>query len=732
MEPSGLNQHSKSIKTLNPRVGEDTVNEDGVNEEKGATVNTYDNFTVTYREEAGKKLCVVAFHTQNKPVNILTFEFMQEFSELLDKPEVINSDYVVFTSAKPGVFMAGADITLIEKITDLADGREKAQAGKEIFSKFRNIRGKTVAWINGVCLGGGCELSLFCDLLVMDLNPKTKIGLPETQLGILPGWGGTVLLPRRIGAKEALGMILKGSTVDAKKAARLRLADAVVAQGARPTVEACQAVEYRKKKNRRNILVQGILSALTPLIVMMARKQIEAQAKTYPALPLVCDVVRKTYFLPEKKAYEIESEAFAKLAISPTSKNLIRIFYLSEEAKKTGAQKVKPIEHLGVLGGGVMGVGIALAAAKSNIMTRVKDLNMDILKNSVISNQKASRKVWHRWVPALQKHLHVQTDEFGFNSMECVVEAVFEDLNLKKKIFADLENSVSDTCILTTNTSSLPLSDIESTLRNKSRFAGLHFFNPVLRMPLVEVIRAAQTSDETIHRLCNLVTRMGKVPLVCKDTSGFVVNRILGFYLNEGIHLLADGVEPERMESAAKKFGMPMGPLRLLDEVGIDVAIHVSRILDEKHGGRYAPRGGLDVMANEKRLGKKSKKGFYIYGDKKKEELDIAWCKSLCANIPDCTDMSVSDEDIIDRLILPMVAEGCRIIHEGIVDSPGWVDVGMIFGTGFPPYRGGLLRYAQDIGVTHVMDRLQQFERSYTHAARFGLGPEKKVLLTGL
>jgi 3-hydroxyacyl-CoA dehydrogenase / enoyl-CoA hydratase / 3-hydroxybutyryl-CoA epimerase len=720
VEPSGLSPSVKNNQTTYAVRGD---------------VNDFQNFTVNSRQEDGKKVTLVEFHTQNRPVNILTFEFMQEFSELLEIPEVLDSDFLVLTSKMPGIFLAGADITMIEKITQLADARDKAQSGKEIFSKFRNVKGKTIAWVNGTCLGGGCEMTLFCDVVVMDKNPKYKIGLPETKLGIIPGFGGTVLLPRKVGVKEGLGMILKGGSLPAKKAARIRLVDAVVSEGARPTVAAFQAAIARQKKKRPNFIVSGIMSALTPLIVMMARRQVEKHVKNYPALGEACHVVRRSYFLPESRAFEIENESFAKLAISQTSKNLIRIFYMSEEAKKLGKlpKGTPPISNLGVIGGGVMGVGIALSSAKSKISTRVKDLKIDILKNSVVSNKKMSKKVWHKWVPDIQKYLHVQTDSYGFKNLDCVVEAVFEDVKLKRKIFADLEDQVSEECILASNTSSLPLADIEKNLKHKERFAGLHFFNPVLRMPLVEIVKASKTSEVTIQKLCALVLKMGKVPLVCTDTSGFVVNRILGFYLNEGVHLLADGVAPDRMEKLARGFGLPMGPLRLLDEIGIDIAIHVSKILDEKHGGRYAPRGGLDLMATADRLGRKSGKGFYIYGGKKKETLDEDWCKKFRSQLSDFGgDVQITDEDIIHRLILPMVAEGCRLIHEGVVDHPDWIDVGMVFGTGFPPYRGGLMRYAKGVGATTIMDRLAQFERTYEHAARFSLGKEREVLLSSL
>ncbi len=712
MELSGFNQSHNSKNQDQTSLGE-----------------PYQNFTVvTGVLPSGGNYCELQFHTHGRSANILTFEFMQELGAFLNTTLAEEAEVLVFRSAKPGIFLAGADISMIESITQEEDAIKKAEAGKAVFGRFKALKAKTIAWLNGTCLGGGYELALFCDVIAMNKNPKYKVGLPETKLGIIPGFGGTVLLPRRIGPKSALELILKGKALTPRAAKRLNMVDVLVDEHVVPGPDVC--AQMIRKHGQKRTAVSGFKLAFTPLVVYMVRKSIEPMRKNYPALSAVCEVVRQTYFLPESKAFEIENRAFAKTAITETSKNLIRVFNLSESSKKIGRVKTSqpPLATLGVIGGGVMGVGIALSAAKSGIFTRCRDLNLDVVQKSLKSAHKSSRKVWSRWAADVQRNLRLQTDPYGFDGLDCVIEAVFEDLDVKHKVFSELESVISKDCILVTNTSSLPLSEVGAKLKHPERFAGLHFFNPVLRMPLVEVIQGKQTDPEIIDRLCQFVVKLGKFPLVCQDTSGFVVNRMLGMYLNEGVQLLADGVAPARMEKLAKNFGLPMGPLRLLDEIGIDIGNHVARILFEQHGDRYAVPAGLDQMIQAGRLGRKTQKGFYTY-DSKKPSLDESYCQSIAKHVArGQAPVSVTDEDIKDRLILPMLAEGCRLVNEKVVSGPEWIDVGMVFGAGFPPYKGGIMAYAKSLGVTYVEDRLHTFSERFSYAERFTFAKEREVL----
>jgi 3-hydroxyacyl-CoA dehydrogenase/enoyl-CoA hydratase/3-hydroxybutyryl-CoA epimerase len=688
---------------------------------------------------SGDGVAWLVFDRPGARVNLLTKAVMARLDELLGEIEAeANTGRirgVVVRSGKPASFIAGADVNEIRDLVSVEEGAAAARAGQRIFRRLELLPVPTVAAVDGVCLGGGTELILACGHRVASDRPETRIGLPEVRLGIIPGFGGTTRLPRLIGLKEALPLILTGQNVTARKAQRLGLIDEAVPSQvlyarAEAIARATIAEPFRARKRRQSVQ-QRLLDRSAPgraVLLSQARKQVLKETRgNYPAPLLALDTLARSITAPLERAFENEAQALGQLIPTAVSKNLIHVFQLMEAAKKSGLPggvAARSVERVAVLGAGVMGGGIAQLLAARELAVRLKDIRTDALTHGLRhARELFDKAVQRRRLTQREAEQHMNRiaptlDYSGLAHIDLVIEAVVERMDVKQDVLRQVEERVRPGCVLASNTSSLSITEMQSALARPSDFCGMHFFNPVHRMPLVEVIRGKHTSDEAIATVFALARRLEKTPIIVNDGPGFLVNRILAPYLNEAAWLLSEGVSIDAIDAALLDFGMPMGPLRLLDEIGLDVARHAGGVMHAAFPERMQPPPSIQALAATDWLGKKSGRGFYLYeGDKETGPNAEVYVKLGAGTEP----KQVAAEDIRARAVLVMVNEAARILAEGIVSGPGAVDLGMITGTGFPPFRGGLLRHADLMGLPMVLTRLESFARDY--GARFEPAP---------
>lgn len=671
----------------------------------------------------------IEFDQKDSKVNLLTAEAIRRLDAVLD--EVRNKQglrALVILSRKCDVFIAGADIKEIECITDAEDGRLKSQAGQKVLNKLEDLSVPTVAVIDGAALGGGCELALACGYRLATFNEKVKIGLPEVNLGFVPGFGGTYRLPRLVGLAEGMKMILSGKPVAGDKALKIGLVDRLLPQeGLTGHAEKFiseihdgkiipdKYARKRKKKGLAALFEESLI--VQYLTFRRSRRSVLKLSKGfYPAPLKAVDVVKKTYYCGREEGLYAESKAFGELAVTEVSKNLVHVFYLSEKYRKLkveGAEGIRPapVGKCGVCGAGVMGGGIAQLLSGNGIWVRLKDISYDALAQGF----KAAAKLYKQAVEK-RKMTEAQAlrgmaritgtlDYSGFAGADMVIEAVVEKMEVKKKVFRELSEAVSDKAVLATNTSALSVTEMARETKDPSKVIGFHFFNPVHRMPLVEVIATSMTSKETVAAALQLARRLGKTPVLVKDACGFLVNRILLGYINEAGRIFEECGRMKAVDNLMTGFGMPMGPFALSDEVGIDVGVKVLRILEEGLGERFKPVDSFEKVFAKGLLGKKSGKGFYIHGRTREPNREVASLPGAGRFPP------FKADDYLKRMVYIMVNEAARCLEEGIVDEAGAVDTGMIFGTGFPPFRGGLLRYADSVGIDPIVRDLERFNR---------------------
>ncbi len=679
------------------------------------------------------------FDLPGEKVNKLSAPVMSELEKALN---VIDGNkgirVLLITSKKKDIFIAGADINEIKDITDEKDARKKVSRGQEIMNKIAKLKIPTVAVISGACLGGGLELSLACKYRVAVVNSKASLGLPEVNLGIIPGFGGTQRLPKLVGLQESAKMILSGKPVDTKKAYKIGLVDdlfreefleeklghfltEIIKEG-----ESNHYLKKRKEAKKKRFLFETLLFGKF-IILHLAHKNLWQKTKGhYPAPFYAMEVLRRTYGMTyAMRGYKIELDAFCELCVGETSKNMIELFFTNEALKKDngveGEIEVKYIRNAAVIGAGIMGGGIAWLFANNNINVRIKDISQkaiaigygQIIK--VFNQLKKIRKLTQAQIDLKTMKVTASLDYSGFKNSEFVVEAIVENMAVKKNILMELEDKVNDDTIIASNTSSLSISEMASVLKKPERFGGMHFFNPVNKMPLVEVIYGEKTSDETIASIVQLAKRMKKTPIVVKDVAGFLVNRTLLPYMNEASYLLQEGADVVRVDHLIEKFGMPMGPFTLADVVGIDVGVKVAYSLQEAYGDRMKVSSILSEMHknHETLLGKKSGKGFYIHGMSNQFNKEIDEILEEIREKHEIHPIYIKDEEIIDRCILTMVNEAAKCLEEGVVKNARYLDMAMIMGTGFPAFRGGVLRYAQNRGIVEVVERLKFFNEKY-------------------
>ncbi|NDV91124.1 fatty acid oxidation complex subunit alpha FadJ [Alteromonas sp. 345S023] len=676
-------------------------------------------FTLTKQDNG---IAILSMDVAGESMNTLKAEFGDEISAMLDDIDADNSiKGVVVTSGKPNSFVAGADITMLAACNTAEDAASIAAGGQAIFDRIEKMSATFVAAIHGPALGGGLELALACHYRVCTDSPITQLGLPEVQLGLLPGSGGTQRLPRLIGVQQAMKMMLTGSPARAKQAKKYGIVDDVVPYSV--LIEVAEKFALKSKPHReapQKGVMNKLLENTGPGRNMMFKKAREATfAKTkgnYPAPGYIIDVIERGMNDGMEAGLKAEAEAFGKLVMTPESFQLRQIFFATTEMKKEhGVVGVKPekMNKVGVLGGGLMGGGIAyVTATKAGVPVRIKDVRADGIANAMkYSYDILNKKVKKRFMAKseMQKQLSLLTgtlDYSGYQDIDIVVEAVFEDLELKQKMVADIEENCKSSTIFASNTSSIPITQIAAKAAHPENVIGLHYFSPVDKMPLAEVIAHQATSEQVISSTVEFAKKQGKTPIVVKDGAGFYVNRILAPYMNEAASLILAGEPIEHIDKSLVKFGFPVGPVKLLDEVGIDVGTKIIPFLVEAFGERFTAPSAFDKVLADDRKGKKNQKGFYTYqGKKPGKEVDESIYELLGLS-PSTTR---SEKEIAERCVMMMLNEAARCLDEGVIRSARDGDIGAIFGIGFPPFLGGPFRYMDTLGISEVVSRLNHY-----------------------
>jgi len=693
---------------------------------------------ITQTIEGG--VAVLTLDLPGETVNKLSTAFGHELDGMLTR---LKDDgavrAVVLISGKKDVFVAGADIDELARVRSQAEAEEMSREGQELMNRIEQFPKPVVAAIHGACLGGGCELALACHWRVATDHPKTVIGLPEVQLGLIPGAGGTQRLPRIVGLRAALDVILAGKSERAPKAFKLGLVDELV----HPSIlrrTAVAAAERLAAEGRRRREPKGGATAALLDRTGVGRQLVYSQAKKtllkktgghYPAPLAALEAVRAGLESGVKAGAAVEHKRFGELAMSPVSRKLVGIFFATTALKKDDglpegvtAEGID-VRRVGVVGAGFMGAGIAgTAVLNADVEVRLKDADLvrvgkGLKSAQAILDERLKRKRLPR--PRHQRLVALLSgsDRYvGFGRADLVVEAVFEDLALKRRILAEVEAATDERAIFATNTSTIPIGDIAAEARRPGRVLGMHFFSPVEKMPLLEIIPTEATEPEAIVTAVRFGRKMGKTVIVVRDRPGFWVNRILTPYLNEAGRLLLEGVPVELIdETMTRRFGFPVGPIALLDEVGLDVGQKASKVMHAAFGERLETSDMVDRLVADGRLGRKAGKGFYRYEDGKKAGVD----ESVYGFLGVAPKKDASPTMVEQRLVYAMLNEAAMAVAEGVVRTPRDGDIGAIFGIGFPPFRGGPLRLIDDLGAARVVEVLQGLEQQY--GARFAPAP---------
>ena len=677
----------------------------------------------TFTWEVNDGIGVVTIDTPGAPVNVISRAVTEDLYEalaVLEREPGVKA--LVFLSGKPDNFIAGADIEEFVRLKSTADAEQMARDGQALLDRVSSYPKPIVAAINGACLGGGLEFALACRYRVATDHPKTQIGLPEIQLGILPAAGGCQRLPRLIGARAALDIILAGKSERAGKAQRLGIVDELVPPAILRDIAVAAARRLSQGSFRRPRR-SGFLGSLLDgnplgrlLVFRLARKQVLAQTRgNYPAPLAALEAVRHGLSHGMREGLKREAQLFGQLALSDVSRKLVQIFFATRELKKdpgiAGAPPAAEVQRLAVVGSGFMGAGIAgTTVVQAGIDVRLKDSDVArVAKGLNAARDLVNERLTRRRITKFEHTRLVAflsgSDQYtGFGGAQLVVEAVFEELGVKQQVLRECEAVLPATAVFASNTSTIPIARIAEAARRPEQVIGMHFFSPVARMPLLEVIPTAATAPQTVSTAVAFGRRLGKTVIVVKDAPGFWVNRILGPYMNEAAHLLLSGVRAEEIDRAMVQFGFPVGPIMLLDEVGIDVAQHAGEVLEAAFGERMTPPPALGALVKDGRLGRKAGKGFYRYANGKKGGVDAA----IYALLGVQPNGAIPAAEIVQRLTYAMLNEAARALAEGVVRSPRDGDIGAIYGFGFPPFRGGPLRYLDDVGADRLFAELQR------------------------
>ncbi len=644
------------------------------------------------REIGNDRVCVLTFDRPDSGANIFDAATMSELSDHVDAIERDNSlRGLIMASAKKSIFIAGADLKTILKQAQTGEMREFIAEGQQVFNRIAALKIPTVAAIHGACAGGGYEVTLACDWRIASDDPATRIGLPETTLGLIPAWGGSTRLPRLIGEEQASEVILNGKLYPAAEALKLGLVDEVVPKE--------KLIGTARRKLEGGKRTPGSFSA--------------SKAKTPPPDPKsararALGVITTGGVNPIDESLRLELEAIVDLGKTESTKNLIRNFFLAEKYKKgSSGKQFDRVAHAAVIGAGVMGSGIAQWLSSRGVTVILRDVNREVLDRGLANIEKVYNDAVKRGLMTEERakqgraRIVASTAPMELRDVEFAIEAASERIDIKKEIFCELSMQAGPKTIVATNTSALPVRELADCTVSPDRVIGLHFFNPVSRMKLVEVVVAGETSDNTKEQGLAFVRQIGKVPIVVRDSPGFLVNRVLFPYLVDAAELFEAGLDAEKIDSALTNWGMPMGPLRLIDEIGLDVTIDIATTLEKSYGPRDHAPSILKKMREAKLLGRKSSTGFYKYEGKAQtpNESLAQWRRA---------GGTWEDVDLANRLMFLMVNEAACCVEENVVELPEDADYGMILGTGFPPHRGGPLRFAEDFGLKNVVEEMNR------------------------
>ena len=664
-----------------------------------------------------------------KSVNTLSTRYFQWFEEQINSLADADLRGMVFISDKPGYFIVGADIEELQAFDDSAQVLDLIRRGHRLVNRFAKLPYPVIAAIDGVCFGGGLELSLACDVRIATTASHTKLGLPEVKLGLFPGLGGTQRLPRLIGVPNALPLILTGKEVPAKKAKKLGLVDDIcdplVLEEA--VLRAVERGKPRRKPSQQKKVKKGLfqratdLLAKTPganrLVYDKARGDVlKATQGHYPAPLKALEVIKEGMTLPLEEALELEAEVFADLVVSDVAKGMISLFFKKNEVDARAGKMSKgarPVDRIGVLGAGFMGAGVAQVLAFKGYDVLLKDRDHEGLGRGLkqcsdlfqgLVKRKKMRPVEKKMA---MSRLMPRIDYEGFGNVPFVIEAVFEDVGVKHEVIRQTEEAGPDDLIFASNTSTIPIGRLAEASRRPENVIGMHFFSPVHKMPLLEIIKTDKTSDEVLATTVAVGRKMGKTIIVVNDGPGFFTSRVLGPFVNEALWCLAQGASIDQIDKALTGWGWPVGPLALLDEVGIDIAEHAGKVMEEYAGARAEASPVFGQMIASGRKGRKGGKGFYDYS-KKPKQVDESVYELLGWQAKE-----IDDLEIIERCWMQMLNETALCIEDGIIENPSDIDIGVIFGFGFPPFRGGILREADKQGLDYVVARLEDYAEAY-------------------
>jgi len=671
----------------------------------------------------------LVFDLEGESINKLSKAVVEQLNEAVSAIEDNENISALIISSNKDVFIVGADVTEFLGFFKLPEKEfvHRIESTQALFNRIEDLPIPTVTAINGYALGGGCELALTTDYRVM--THSARIGLPEVKLGIFPGWGGSVRLPRLIGADNALDWICTGDQKRAQEAFKCHAVDSIVDVGllmdaAIHIVQQCLAgkLDYQKRKQEKRQPLQ--LNQLESIMAFESAKAVVAAkaGRHFPAPLAAIETVQHHATMLRDEAMQVEAHGFVKMAKTKVARNLVGLFLNEQRIKKVSkgyGKQAQPVKQAAVLGAGIMGGGIAYQSACKDIPIIMKDIRQEALElgkkeaGNLLLKQVTRGKIKPEEVTDTLSKIDTTLSYGDFGNIDLVVEAVIENKKIKSSVLAEVEQQVKSDCILTSNTSTISITELAGSLQRPEQFCGMHFFNPVYRMPLVEVIRGEKTSEAAIATTVAYAEAMGKTPIVVNDCAGFLVNRVLFPYFSGFNALVRDGVMIQRIDKVMEKFGWPMGPAYLLDVVGIDTAHHASEVMAEAYPDRMSKKfkSATDALYKSERYGQKNNVGFYKYeldkrGKQKKIPDDdaINIIEAVCVN-----SIEISDEDIVDRMMIPMCMETVRCVEEGIVNHPLDADMGLILGIAFPTFRGGALRYIEEVGMQEFCDRAEKY-----------------------